>query len=68
MAQVQTRQMALPMAAGTSMCTRRETRGQTAKVQELQLCSLPLFGDHARQFDLEDYLSMKPQYFEETHP
>ena len=58
-------QISLPMEAGTGM--RRETRGQTAKVQELQLCPLPLFGDHARQIDLEDYLSIKPQYCEETH-
>ena len=57
-------QISLPMEAGTGM--RRETRGQTAKVQELQLCTLPLFGDHARQIDLEDYLAVQPQYCEKA--
>ncbi len=34
---------------------------QGKKPQNMQLCNLPLFGDHARQIDLEDYLAQTAQ-------
>lgn len=38
----------------------RPEGAQAKKPQNMQLCSLPLFGDHARQIDLEDYLKQSP--------